>query len=362
MSKRLMRGSHVLGEAAIRAGCRFYFGYPITPQNEVPEYLSARMPEVGGTFLQAESELASINMVIGASMAGARVMTSSSSPGISLMQEGISFLAGLELPAVIANIMRGGPGLGNIAPAQGDYYQSTRGGGHGDYRTIVLAPCSVQELADMTARAFDLADRYRNPVLIVGDVMMGQMMEPVEFPDITDPADLPAKDWILDGAQGRGPRQIISLLLNPNILETHNNKLIRKYDVIRREEPDWETEHLEDARLVVVAYGTAARIARGAIRRARAEGIRVGLFRPKTLWPFPSAALRELADQIPNLLVYEFSAGQMVDDVRLAVRENTRVDFAGRLGGVVPAPDAVARRISHYYGLAGLADAGQGGQ
>ena len=218
----------------MRAGCRYYFGYPITPQNEVPEYMSGRLLEVGGTFVQAESELASINMVIGAAMAGARVMTTSSSPGISLMQEGISYLAGLELPAVIANVVRGGPGLGNIAPAQSDYFQATRGGGHGDYRTIVLAPASCQELCDLTVKAFDLADKYRNPVMIMGDGMMGQMMEPVEFPEMTDLADLPAKDWTITGAQGRPSRALFSLLLTPKVLEDHNYKLVRKYDAVTR--------------------------------------------------------------------------------------------------------------------------------
>jgi len=349
MTQTLMRGSHVLGEAAVRAGCRFYFGYPITPQNEVPEYLSARLPEVGGTFVQAESELASINMVIGAAMAGARAMTSSSSPGISLMQEGISFLAGLELPAVIADIVRGGPGLGNIAPAQSDYFQATRGGGHGDYRCIVLAPASCQELCDMTSRAFDLADRYRSPVMILGDGMIGQMMEPVEFPEPIDPAGLPNKDWALTGAAGRPSRAILSLLLNPESLEEHNYKLVRKYDVIERDEPDAESFLTDDAELVVVAYGTAARIARGAVRRVREAGLKVGLFRPRTLWPFPSTALLSLAGRISQFLTFEMSTGQLVDDVRLALGDRARVALFGRPGGVVPTPEEVAHKISHHY-------------
>jgi len=343
-----------LGEAAVRAGCRYYFGYPITPQNEVPEYMSSRMLQVGGTFVQAESELASINMVIGAAMAGARVMTSSSSPGISLMQEGISYLAGLELPAVIVNVVRGGPGLGNIAPAQSDYFQATRGGGHGDYRTIVLAPDSCQELCDLTFKAFDLADKYRNPVLIMGDGMMGQMMEPVEFPEPIDPASLPAKDWTLSGAKGRPSRVILSLLLNPKVLEDHNFKLVRKYDAVTREETDWEEYLLDDARQVVVAYGTAARIAKGAIKRVRQMGLKVGLLRPKTLWPFPEKPLKDLTRVVRQLLVFEMSAGQMVEDVKMAVEGQAQVHFYGRPGGVIPTPDEVAHQISHYYYQAGL--------
>ena len=349
MTKQLMRGSHVLGEAAVRAGCRHYFGYPITPQNEVPEYMSGRLLEVGGVFVQAESELASINMVIGASMAGGRVMTSSSSPGISLKQEGISYLAGLELPAVIANMIRGGPGLGNIAPAQSDYFQATRGGGHGDYRCIVLAPASCQELCDMTMKAFDLADKYRNPVMILGDGMMGQMMEPVEFPEMVDLASLPVKDWTLTGAAGRPPRTILSMLLDPKILEKHNYKLTRKYDAVTRNEVQWETHLCDDARLVIVAFGTAARIAKGAIRRVREMGLKVGLFRPKSLWPFPMKPLEELTRVVRHLLTFEMNCGQMVEDVRLAVKGQADVHFYGRPGGVIPTPEEVAHQISHYY-------------
>jgi 2-oxoglutarate ferredoxin oxidoreductase subunit alpha len=360
-----MRGSHVLGEAAVRAGCRYYFGYPITPQNEVPEYMSARLPEVGGVFVQAESELSSINMVIGAAMAGARVMTSSSSPGISLKQEGISYLAGQELPAVIANMIRGGPGLGNIAPAQSDYFQATRGGGHGDYRCIVLAPASCQELCDLTFLAFDLADKYRNPVMILGDGLMGQMMEPVEFPDFVDPQSLPKKDWILDGAKGRPSRIILSLLLDPKALEAHNYKLVRKYDAITRAEQRWEEHWCEDAEMLVVAYGTAARIVKGALKRVRAMGLKVGLFRPITLWPFPAAALKRQTRRIRHILVFEMSAGQLVEDVRLAVEGQAEVRLYGRPGGVIPTPAEVAHQISHYYYSAHLprdeAAAGKGG-
>ena len=256
--KKLMRGSHVVGEAAVRAGCRYYFGYPITPQNELPEYLSSRLLEVGGTFIQAESEIASINMVLGASAGGARAMTSSSSPGIALKQEGISYMAGQELPAVIANMMRGGPGLGNIAPSAADYFQATRGGGNGDYRTPVLAPAGNQELCDLTFLAFDLADKYRTPVLLLGDGLMGQVMEPVIFPDPIDPASLPKKDYILDGCKGREPRRIYSMILDVPTMYQHNLKLQKKYDEITANEVRWQTHKVDDAEVVVVAYGTAA--------------------------------------------------------------------------------------------------------
>ena len=348
--KVLMRGTHVLGEAAIRAGCRAYFGYPITPQNELPEYMAAAFGKIdGAVFLQAESELASINMVIGASVAGARVMTSSSSPGVSLKQEGISYLAGMELPAVVVNMMRGGPGLGNIAPSQSDYFQATRGGGHGDYRTIVLAPAYGQEIADMTVAAFDLADHYRTPVMILGDGMMGQMMEPVVLPEPVDPAGLPGKDWLLDGCAGRPSRIIRSLWLDPPLLEELNWRLARKYEAITREIVDHEMYLVDDADLVIAAYGTAARIAKGAVHRAREMGIRVGLYRPKTLWPFPAEALAHLSRSIGEIIVFELNIGQMVEDVRLAVEGKCGVSFYGRPGGVVPTPEELARVISSTF-------------
>jgi len=348
--KVLMRGTHVLGEAAIRAGCRAYFGYPITPQNELPEYMAAAFAKLpGAVFLQAESELAAINMVIGASVAGARVMTSSSSPGISLKQEGISYLAGMELPAVIVNMMRGGPGLGNIAPAQGDYFQATKGGGHGDYRTIVLAPAYGQEIADMTRLAFDLADTYRTPVMILGDGMMGQMMEPVSFPDPIDPADLPKKDWILDGAKGRPSKIIRSLWLDPPLEEELNWRLVRKYEIISDTIPDQETYLIDDAEMIVAAYGTAARIAKGGVARARSLGLKVGLFRPKTLWPFPVKSLAALSRKVKRILVFEMSTGQMVEDVQLAVQGRCDVAFYGRPGGVVSTPEELARAITTNY-------------
>jgi len=345
-----MRGNHVVAESAVRAGCRFYFGYPITPQNEIPEYMSERLPKLeGGVFIQAESEIASIHMVIGASMAGGRAMTSSSGPGISLKQEGISFLSALELPAVIVNMTRGGPGLGNIAPAQSDYFQATRGGGHGDYRTIVFGPNSCQELADLTYKAFDLADKYRAPVIILGDGMLGQMMEPVELPPEIPTKKLPHKDWTLTGAKGRPSRFIRSLILDPLEEEEHNWKLMRKYERIAKEEVRWETFFVEDAKMIVVAFGIAARIAKGAIKRIREEGLKVGLIRPISLWPFPSKAIKELTKKVRHFFVFEMNMGQMVEDVRLALEGSGEVHFYGRPGGVISTPLEIARVISSQY-------------
>jgi len=340
----------VIAEAATRAGCIFYAGYPITPQNELTEYMAGAMSRLeDGTFIQAESELAAINMVIGASMAGARAMTSSSSPGISLKQEGISYLAAQELPAVIVNTMRGGPGLGNIAPSQGDYFQATRGGGHGDYRTIVLAPASGQELADLTRKAFEYADDYRTPVIILGDGMMGQMMEPVEMEEPIDLRKLPPKPWILDGAAKRPSRLIRSLLLDTSVEEEHNWKLFRKYESITREISRAETYQTADAHLVVVAYGTASRIAKGAIKKVREMGLKVGLFRPITLWPFPKGALLEWSRRVRDFLVFEMSTGQMVEDVKLALEGRSNVHFYGRPGGIVSTPDEIAKEINSLY-------------
>ena len=346
--KVLLRGSEAIGEAALRAGCRCYFGYPITPQNELPEYMARRMAELPGTvFLQSESELAGINMVYGASATGTRVMTSSSSPGVSLMQEGISYLAACELPSVIVNIVRGGPGLGNIAPAQSDYFQATRGGGHGDYRCIVLAPAYLQEAVDLTYRAFDLADEYRIPVILIGDGMMGQMMEPVVLPEFRK--DLPAKEWAITGA-GKGPSRFVrSLLLDVHVEEAHNWKLYRKYQRIERREPQSESYATEDAKMVVVAYGTAARIAKGAVKRLRDKGMKVGLFRPITLWPYPSKALARMAESVGKFLVFEMSMGQMVEDVKLALNGKAEVDLYGRPGGVVMTPVELSRILSRRY-------------
>jgi len=343
-----MKGTDAIAEAAIQAGCRCYFGYPITPQNEIPEYMSRRMDEVGGVFLQGESEIASINMVHGAAATGARAMTSSSSPGISLKQEGLSFLAAQEIPAVIVNIVRGGPGLGNIAPSQGDYYQATRGGGHGDYRMPVFAPASIQELYDITMESFDIADIYRTPVMIIGDGMMGQMMEPITM-HAQPPADLPPKDYILTGAQGRPSRILRSLILHPPEMEEHNWKLKRKYDLMRQTLPRHEEYMTDDATMVVVAYGTAARIAKGAVKRARSEGLKVGLLRPITLWPFPDEAVTSIAKKAKLFLVFEMSTGQMIDDVRLAVGGSVECVFYGRPGGVVPAPQEIQRIIERHW-------------
>lgn len=349
--KVLLRGNNAMAEAAVRAGCRYYFGYPITPQNDVPEYMSERMPEVGGVFIQGESEIASVYMVLGASAAGGRAMTTSSSPGISLKQEGLSFLAGHELPAVIANVVRGGPGLGNIAGSQSDYFQCTRGGGHGDYRMPVLAPGNVQEMADLTYLAFDIADKYRTPVMIMADGMMGNTMEPVVLPPMIDPATLPEKDYALTGRHGKRPSRVrLSLILEPKDLEDHNWKLQRKYAQIAAKEVRYETFEMEDAEMVVVAFGTAARIAKGAIRRVRKDGLKVGLIRPITLWPFPSQAIAEAAKNAKNFLVFELNAGQMVEDVRLSLEGKAQVNFYGRPGGSSPTPRDLAKVISNRYG------------
>jgi 2-oxoglutarate ferredoxin oxidoreductase subunit alpha len=339
-----MCGNEALAEAAIIAGVDAYFGYPITPQNEVPAYMSRRMPEEGRVFLQCESELAAINMVFGASATGKRVMTSSSSPGISLMQEGISYLAGAELPAVIVNVMRGGPGLGNIAPSQGDYFQATRGGGHGDYRTIVLGPWSVQELADCMPLAFDLADVYRMPVMVLADGILGQMMEPVVL-DKKPGRELPPKDWALTGAKDREQNIVRSLLLKEGAIEQHNYDLQARYEQIKKDEVLCEEYEVDDAEIVLVAYGVAARIVRSAVSRARGEGIKAGWIRPITLWPFPTEQISKAADELRLFLAVELSLGQMLEDVRLAVAGKAPVLFYGRPGGGVPTVDQVLDKI-----------------
>jgi len=349
-----MDGNSAIGEAAIRAGCQCYFGYPITPQNELTEYMATHLSRRKGcAFVQAESELAAINMVYGASVVGARAMTSSSSPGISLKQEGISYLAACELPAVIVNMSRGGPGLGSIAAAQSDYFQATRGGGHGDYRTIVLAPSSVQELADLTMKAFDLADKYKIPVIILGDGVLGQMMEPVEFKKEA-PSVLPVRDDSLRGAKGRPSRIRKTFTSNPAELEEINWSLFRRYGLIKKEETTCETFMTDDAKLVVVAFGIAARIAKGAIRNVRAEGLKVGLLRPITLWPFPDEAVKEVAKNVGHFLVFEMNMGQMIEDVQLSLEGKGEVSFYGRPGGVIPNPSEVARVISRLYYQKGL--------
>ena len=342
--KILLSGNEALAEGAIRAGCRYYFGYPITPQSEIPAYMAKRLREVGGVFLQAESELAAINMVYGASAAGARAMTSSSGPGISLMQEGISYLAGAELPAVIVNVMRGGPGLGNIAPSQSDYYQATKGGGHGDYHNIVLAPTSVQEMADFVGIAFDLADKYRNPVLILTDAILGQMMEGTELKPIFSSVN-EKKKWALTGAKGRSPNLIRSLFLKEGYLEHHNEKLQGKFQEMREKELRYQLIAPDTFSILLVAYGSMARVCKAAIGTLREEGIKVGLFRPITLWPFPYQYLKDISSRVQYIFVVEMSAGQMVEDVRLAVEGACPVYFYGRMGGGVPTPQQIKMRV-----------------
>ena len=342
--KILMKGNEAIGEAAVVAGCRHYFGYPITPQSELIEYMAKRMPQVNGVFLQAESEISAINMVYGASAAGCRVMTSSSSPGISLKQEGISYIAGSQLPCVIVNMQRGGPGLGSIQPGQADYFQATKGGGHGDYRNIVLAPNSVQEMADITVEAFDLADKWRNAVMILGDGALGQMMEPVEFKESSGKSV--EKPWAATGLRGRSTHNIInSLFLQPDLMEKHNHVLQEKYARIQETETRWENLQTEDADIIVVAYGITSRIAQTAIVKARAAGIKVGMLRPISLWPFPSKPIAALTANAKAFVVFEMSAGQMVEDVRLAVNGARPVFFHGRTGGMLPTPKELYETI-----------------
>ncbi len=343
-----MCGNEALAEAAIIAGCRFYAGYPITPQNEIPAYMSKRMPEAGGVFIQSESELAAINMVFGSSLTGTRAMTSSSSPGISLKQEGISYLAACELPAIIVNIMRGGPGLGNIGPSQSDYFQAVKGGGHGDYHQIVIAPASVQEIADLTMLSFDLADKYRTPVMILGDGILGQMMEPVEFKAETKPEI--KKDWILDGCKGRKPRIIKSLILSDGELEKFNLKLQKKYNQIKDIEQRCEVLYGDDSEITLVAYGTPSRICRSVVEKLRKKGKSIGMIRPITLWPFPERAFKELAKNVKSFLVVEMSCGQMIEDVKLAIDCARPVHFYGRTGGEIPGEDEIIKEIEHING------------
>ena len=343
----LMRGNEAIAESAIIAGCRHYFAYPITPQNEIAAYMARRMPEVDGTFLQAESEIASINMVFGAAAAGRRVMTSSSSPGISLKQEGLSYLAGTELPAVVINMMRGGPGLGNIAGAQGDYFQATKGGGHGDYRMIVLAPASVQELADLTVCAFDLSDRYRIVTMILGDGFLGQMSESLVLPEPSKQV-FDKSSWILDGAAGRQPRMIASLRLKPEDgLEQINLRLQSKYREIEASEVRFECYECRDAEVLLVAFGLAARVCKAAVNRLRAEGVKAGLFRPITLWPFPKEELLKCAGRMRKVLVVEMNSGQMLEDVRLALGDKVPIEFYGRMGAMLVEEEEIIQRVKN---------------
>ncbi|MEA4882169.1 MAG: 3-methyl-2-oxobutanoate dehydrogenase subunit VorB [Clostridia bacterium] len=347
--RKLFKGNEAVAEAAIRAGCRYFFGYPITPQNEIPEYMSRRLPEVGGVFVQAESEIAAINMVYGAAGAGARVMTSSSSPGISLKQEGISYLAGAGLPCLIVNMVRGGPGLGGIQPAQSDYFQAVKGGGHGDYHLVVYVPASVQEMVDLTMEAFDVAEIYRMPAMILGDGILGQMMEPVEFHEPRK-REVPAKDWATTGAAGRAPRVINSLYLNPEQLYRHNLALADRFEQVKANEVRCEAVNVDDADIVLAAYGTTARICRSVMDRARASGLRVGLMRPITVSPFPYDAIGKAARTAKAFLTVEMSMGQMVEDVRLAVLGKAPVHFYGTTGGVVPTAAAILARVEEIAG------------
>ena len=346
INRVLMCGNDACGEGAIMAGCKFYAGYPITPQNELTAYMAKRMSETAGVFIQAESELAAINMVFGAAAAGMRAMTSSSSPGVSLKQEGISYIAGAELPCVIVNMQRGGPGLGNIGPAQSDYFQSVKGGGHGDYRSIVLAPASAQEIMDYTFMAFDLADKYRNPVIILGDGLLGQMMEPVQIKSAGNGPQFVEKPWALTGCKGRAPNIVRSFYLPEGALEEHNKKLQKKYALIKEKEVRVVTYNIKDSDIVLVAYGSVARIAKAAMEMAREKGLKVGLIRPATLWPFPSAFISDVASRAKKFLVVEMSAGQMVEDVMLAVNGKAEVDFYGRMGGGVPSEGEILEKIA----------------
>ncbi len=350
MAKVLMKGNEVIAEAAVNAGCKYLFSYPITPQSELVAYMAKRLPEVGGLFLQAESEVAAINMVYGAASAGVRVMTSSSSPGVSLKQEGISYLVGAELPAVVVNVMRGGPGLGSIQPAQADYFQATKGGGHGDYNMPVYAPATLQEIVDLMKEAFDVADRYRTPVYVLGDGMLGQMMEPVEFTEGAEIKSYP-KDWAASATRGDGgPKIINSLRLDPVELEEHNIHLQEKYKRISENEVKYEDFHTDDADYIVVAYGTVSRIAKNAIKKARSNGIKIGMIRPITLWPFPKQPFFSTRDKVKSFLTVEMSAGQMVEDVRLAVEGHAPVEFYGRTGGMVPNAEEIYNKIIEMAG------------
>jgi 2-oxoglutarate ferredoxin oxidoreductase subunit alpha len=365
-----MTGNEAIGKGAIHAGCYFYAGYPITPQNELTAYMAKRMIEENRIFIQAESEIAAINMVFGASVAGVRAMTSSSSPGISLKQEGISYLAGCELPAVIVNIMRGGPGLGNIAPSQSDYFQATKGGGHGDYHCIVLAPSSVQEAYEFTSLSFELAQRYRNPVIILGDGILGQMMEPIivnssqftvdrkKMRPLAVNRQLSTKPWALTGCKNRRPNVIRSLHLAEGELEDFNKKLQRKYQSIQDQQQHWISLFLDDARITLVAYGTMARIARSVVKRLRKKGKRIGLIQPISLWPFPTkaftpplragAGFTHILSKRMRYLVIEMSSGQMLEDVKLAVGGRAQVDFFGRAGGGIPSEEEIIKKVISY--------------
>lgn len=345
MTKELWKGNEAIAEAAVRAGLEAYFGYPITPQTEVLEYLSRRMPELGRAFVQAESELGAINMVYGAACAGARVMSSSSSPGVSLMMEGLSYIAGTEVPAVLVNVMRGGPGLGNIAPSQGDYNQAVHGGGHGDYHPIVLAPASVQEAIDLMVLSFDLAEKYRTICMLILDGSVGQMMEPAQMPDMR-PLQRRDWEWATNGRMGKRERRVLtSIYLDPIEEEKLNLRLLTRWRAIQRDEVRYKEYYLDDAEYVVIGFGTAGRVALSAVRQARQKGLKVGLLRPVTVSPFPSEIIEQLAGRVSGFLVTEMNSGQMLEDVRLAVKGRVPVEFYGRLGGVVPFTEEILGEI-----------------
>lgn len=348
--KVLMKGNEAIAEAAIKSGCLYFFGYPITPQTEISEYMAKRMPKVGGLCLQAESEISAINMVMGAAASGTRCLTSSSSPGVSLKSEGISYIVGCDLPCVIVNVQRGGPGLGGIQPSQQDYYQATKANGHGDEQIIVLAPASVQEMAQLTSEAFDLADIYRMPAMILADGALGQMMEPVDF-ELTSKREIPEKTWATNGTEGKRPKNIInSLYMNPNDLEDSIIARYKRYDEVAEKETKYEEYRCDDADIVIVSYGITARICKTAIASARAKGIKVGLLRPITLWPYPKKPLLKLADSAKHFLVVELNMGQMVDDVKVATECKKPVSFFGRTGGVIPSPADVLAEIEKIAG------------
>jgi len=342
--KVLMKGNEAIAEAAIRAGCRHYFGYPITPQTEIAAYMAKKMPKIGGMFLQAESEIASINMVYGAAATGCRVMTSSSSPGISLKSEGLSYIAGSDVPALVVNVQRGGPGLGGIQPSQSDYFQATKGGGHGDYRMIVLAPASVQEMASLTIKGFNLADKYLMTSMILADGTIGQMMEPISFEDAE--IETYEKPWALTGTECKRKHNIVnSLYLKPDELEVKNFERYERYKIVEENEPMWEEYMMDDAEICVVAFGIASRVAKNAVVAARAEGIKAGLIRPITLWPFPNKPLRAAADKVKSFVSVELNMGQMIEDIRLATECKRPVSLCNRAGGMIPSPEQVLESI-----------------
>lgn len=344
MARELLEGNFAIAEAAVRAGVEAYFGYPITPQTEVLEWMSHRMPELGRVFLQAESEVAAVNMVYGAACTGARVMSSSSSPGVSLMMEGLSYIAGTEIPAVLVDVMRGGPGLGNIAPSQGDYNQIVHGGGHGDYHPIVLAPASVQEAIDLTVLSFDLAEKYRSIVVVLADGSIGQMMEPAELPEMR-PVNKIRPEWAVTGAEGREHRILTSIYIDPVNEEVVNHRILNRWYEVLNNEVRFREYYLDDAEYVVIGFGTAGRVALSAVRAARANGIKVGLFRPVTLSPYPYDEIQKLSRQVQGMLVVEMNTGQMLEDVRLAAQGHVPIEFYGRLGGIVPFPDEIYQEI-----------------